>query len=34
MRHQGVGVHDGHELVQQVRLGHKELWGESLHHVF
>jgi hypothetical protein len=34
MSHQSVGVHDGHQLVEQVRLGHKELRSELLHHVF
>lgn len=33
MRHQGVGVHDGHQLVEQVGLGHEELGGEPLHDV-
>lgn len=32
--HQGVGVHDGHKLMQEVGLGHEELWSQFLHHVF
>lgn len=31
MCHQGVGVHDGHQLVQQVRLGYEELGRQPLH---
>lgn len=32
MSHQGVGVHDGDKLMQEVRLGDEELWGQPLHH--
>lgn len=32
MSHQGVGVHDGHQLMEEVRLGHEELRGQPLHH--
>ena len=30
--HEHVGVHDGDQLVQQVRLGVKQLWSQLLHH--
>ena len=30
--HQGVGVHDGDQLVQEVRLRLKQLRGQLLHH--
>lgn len=30
--HQGVGVHDGHQLVQKVGLGHEELRSQLPHH--
>lgn len=31
--HQGVGVHDGDQLVQQVRLRLKQLWSQFPHHL-
>lgn len=33
MVHQGVGVHDGDQLVEQVRLRLKKLWGQFPHHI-
>lgn len=33
MGHQGVGVHDGDQLVQQVRLGLEQLRGQFPHHL-
>lgn len=32
--HQRIGVHDRHKLVEEVWLGHKELWSQLLHYVF
>lgn len=34
MSHQSIGVHDGHKLMEQIWLGHKELWSELLHYIF
>lgn len=33
MRHEDVGVHDGDQLVQEVRLILKQLWGQFMHHL-
>ena len=32
--HEGVGVHDGDQLVQEVGLGVEQLRGKLLHHRF
>lgn len=32
MRHEDIGVHDGDQLVQEVRLKLKQLWRQLLHH--
>lgn len=34
MSHEDIGVHDGDELVQQVRLELKQLWRQLLHNIF
>lgn len=33
MRHEDIGVHDGDQLVQEVRLVLKQLWRQLLHHL-
>lgn len=33
MRHEDIGVHDGDQLVQEVRLKLKQLWSQLLHHL-
>lgn len=34
MGHEGVGIHEGDKLVQEVRLAIKELRCQLLHHLF
>lgn len=32
MLHQDIGIHDCDKLMEEVRLGVKQLWGQFLHH--
>lgn len=32
MLHENIGIHDGDQLMEEVRLGVKQLWSQLLHY--